>query len=117
MLPKKHRLTEKKDFKRVMERGRSFFIRDCGIKVLQRKNAESPTRIGIVVPKKLTKTIVKRNRIKRQVRHIFIDLLPEIPSNLDIVFLSRPGFINLESEEMKKLITSLIKKAAQVYKT
>lgn len=94
-----------------MRYGRSFFISECGIKVLKKYPLSIPTRIGIVVPKKLAKTIVKRNRIKRQVRHIFIELLPRLRQGYDIVFLTREGFLQLEFDEMKERIISLLKRA------
>ena len=92
-----------------MQYGRPFFIAECGIKILK-KQLSVPTRIGIVVPKKLTKTIVKRNRIKRQIRHIFIKLLSSIPPGHDIVFLTRPRFLDLTFDAMKERIEYLLSK-------
>ena len=109
MLPKPRRLTEKKDFKRVIEQGRSFFVKEFGIKSVPRKRG-MPTRIGIIVPKKITKTIVKRNRIKRQVRHIFLELIDDIAPGYDIVFFTRPDFLGLEFMEMKEKIISVLKR-------
>lgn len=110
MLPKAHRLTEERDFRRVVLKGRAFFTRGCGIKALRNYDKDAQTRIGIVVPKKLAKTIVKRNRIKRQARHIFTELLPNLKHGYDIVFLTRAGFLELIFEDMKEKILYLLRK-------
>ncbi|HCA67288.1 MAG: ribonuclease P protein component [Candidatus Jacksonbacteria bacterium RIFOXYA2_FULL_44_7] len=109
MLPKPNRLSEEYDFRRVIAKGRAFFIRECGIKIL-RNYKNQPTRIGIVVPKKITKTIVKRNKIKRQARHIFLKFLPFLAQGYDIVLLVRESFIDLEFEEKEKKIGYLLTK-------
>lgn len=109
MLPKQYRLTKERDMKRVITKGRSFFVTEFGIKSLKKKN-ELPTRIGIVVPKKQTRTIVLRNRIKRQVRHIFLEIIGNLKPGYDIVFLSRPAFIKLEFKEMRTKIINVLTK-------
>ena len=109
MLPKQHRLTKEKDFKRVINKGRSFFVKEFGIKSL-RKKITLPTRIGIIVPKKITKTIVKRNRLKRQLRHIFLGLIDNIAPGYDIIFFARPNFLELAFGEMEEKIESVLKK-------
>ena len=109
MLPKPHCLTQKKDFKRVVEQGRSFFVKEFGIKSIPHRRGV-PTRIGIVVPKKITGTIVKRNRIKRQVRHIFLRLVDDLAPGYDIVFFARPNFLNLKFKEMQEKIMSVLKR-------
>lgn len=109
MLPAKHRLTQENDIKRVMQRGRFFFVREFGIKSLIRPKTNLPTRIGIVVPKKQTRTIARRNRVKRQVRAIFLEIIGQLKPGYDIVFLSRPAFIKLEFETMKEKIMAVLK--------
>lgn len=115
MLPKSHRLSEERDFRRVALKGRAFFIRECGIKVLRNYNKNQPSRIGIVVPKKLTKTIVKRNRIKRQVRHIFIELLPRLKQGYDIVLITRAGVLELTFEEMAQRVRAVLERARLIH--
>jgi len=108
MLPKKNRLTKEKDFKQVIKKGRSFFISEFGIKFLKKKSL-SPTKIGIVIPKKITRTIVKRNRVKRQIRHIFFDLIEQMPPRYQIVFLARADLLKLEFKKMQEKIIAVLK--------
>ncbi|MBI4359465.1 MAG: ribonuclease P protein component [Candidatus Jacksonbacteria bacterium] len=115
MLQKQNRLIEERDFRRVVAKGRAFFIRECGIKALKDYRQDSKnraTRIGIVVPKKLARTVVKRNRVKRQVRHIFLSMLPNMAVGYDIVFIARAGFIELTCSEMKDKIRLLLQKTS-----
>ncbi len=110
MLSKPHRLTEEKDFKRVMQKGRAFFVMELGLKTYPQKSREAPTRIGIVVPKKLARTIVKRNRIKRQLRHIFIPLIAKIRPGCDIICLARPALMETTYQKMQDQVHFALKK-------
>ena len=109
LLPKPYRLTEKRDFKRVMTYGRSFFIKELGIKYIVRKDTPH-ARIAIIVPKKITKTIARRNRIKRQIRHIFIELLDKLHHGSDIILLARASIMELEFDAMRDKIETILKK-------
>jgi ribonuclease P protein component len=81
------------------------------MKILKKYPTSVHTRIGIVVPKKIAKTIVKRNLIKRKVRHIFIELLPRLRKGYDIVFLTREKFLPLTFQEMERKIVFILEKA------
>lgn len=109
MLPKLNRLTQEKDIKRVMTRGRAFFVKEFGIKSI-RKQSNLLSKVGIIVPKKLTRTAVLRNRIKRQVRHIFLKRINQIQPGYDIVFMARPDFLKLKFDEMEEKIISVLKR-------
>ena len=93
-----------------MQKGRSFFVTEFGIKYLRRGDAH-PTRIGIVVPKKITKTIVKRNRIKRQIRHVFVELLDGLHPGYDITLVARAPIMELAFGNMKGKIAWALEKA------
>jgi len=45
----------------------------------------TPSRIGIVISKKVAKLAVSRNRIKRQVRAIFCQVLSQLSEGLQII--------------------------------
>lgn len=86
MLPRAYRLKKDKDYERVFKSGRSFFIREIGIKYI--KNNLDKTRIGIVMPKKTFKK-PQRNLLKRQIRHIFIENLEKLKIGFDIMVIAR----------------------------
>ena len=109
MLPKLNRLTQEKDVKRVMTKGRAFFVKEFGIKSI-RKQSNLLSKVGIIVPKKIAGTAVLRNRIKRQVRHIFLKRIDQIQPGYDIVFMARPDFLKLKFDEMEEKIISVLKR-------
>lgn len=109
MLPKPNRLTQKKDVKRVMIKGRAFFVKEFGIKSI-RKQSNLLSKVGIIVPKKLARAAVLRNRIKRQVRHIFLKHIDQIQPGYDIIFMARPDFLKLKFDEMEEKIISVLKR-------
>jgi len=50
-----------------------------------------PTQIGISISQKVSKKAVVRNRIKRQIRAIFRQLLPRLSPGWQLVVVVRPG--------------------------
>lgn len=64
-----------------------------------RDNAESGARLGLVIPKRLAKRAVLRNRLKRLIREAFRMSRPSLPAK-DLVFhLARPlGNTSSDSE-------------------
>ena len=87
MLPKAYRLKEKRDFDSVYRRGEATA---CAAFVLYRRKRRpgSQTRAGFSVSKKVGKAVV-RNRIRRRFRHALRELLPELPTGRDYVFVVR----------------------------
>jgi len=79
-----------------------------GFKVHQVNPA--PTRIGISISQKVSKRAVVRNRIKRQIRAIFQQLLPEIAPGWQLVVVVKPSAIQCGYEqflqELKQLLIS-----------
>lgn len=109
MLPKLNRLTQEKDVKRVMIKGRGFFVKEFGIKSI-RKPSNLLSKVGIIVPKKIARTAVLRNRIKRQVRHIFLKHIDQIQLGYDIILIARPDFLKLKFDEMEEKIINVLKR-------
>lgn len=66
MFPKIHRLSKNRDIKKVFEKGRNFFTPLFILRFLPR--VEGVSRFTVVVSVKVSKSAVRRNRIKRIVR-------------------------------------------------
>ncbi len=68
-------------------------------------------QVGIVISQKVGKRAVVRNRLKRQVRAIMAQLLPQLNPHLWIVVNLRPGAEQCEYgdflQELKQLFTQL----------
>ena len=110
MLPVKYRLAKRKDIERVMKRGRSFFVKDIGIRIA--KNNLDNSRITVVTSLKVSKKAVDRNRLKRQIREIIrLEIIPKIKPGFDGVINTRKGLLNLSHRELGKLAVNLFKKS------
>lgn len=78
MLKKPHRLGKSGDVERVVARGRGFFNHSFSI----RYSPGPVTRFAVVVSTKVSKSAVRRNRIKRIVReHLKRNLLSFPPGD------------------------------------
>ena len=58
---------------------------------------EGEARLGIAVPKKIGGAVA-RNRIKRRLREVWRELLPQVPGGADYVLLVRPPLAENASE-------------------
>lgn len=77
-----------------------------GMVILACRNNLSEPRLGLVVPKKVLKRAVWRNRIKRLVRESFRLSQDTIP-NVDLVFLARPGIGGLSNRDISSILNRL----------
>lgn len=122
MLPKFQRLRHSRDFSKVYRLGRKavsahFVVRvwepssEDGGTVRSSHQHEETKQVGIVVSQKVSKRAVVRNRLKRQVRAIMAQFLPQLSPRLWVVINLRPGADQCEYgdflQELKQLFTQL----------
>ncbi len=110
MLPKKNRLTQKKDFDSVFKNGKTIKSDFLIFKFL--KNRFNENRFGFIVSKKVSNKATKRNLIKRRLRKVVADNLKDLKDNksLDVVVITLPGILNKDFSEMQKTVSSFFKK-------
>ncbi|HEX3255306.1 MAG TPA: ribonuclease P protein component [Gaiellaceae bacterium] len=87
-MQRRHRLSRSRDFDAVYRHGRSVSTRFLVLYSFPREDGEP--RIGLAVPRSAGGAVV-RNRIKRQLREVWTELLPEIEPGRDYVLIVRPG--------------------------
>lgn len=109
MLSKPHRLKKKKDFDRVFKKGKGFNNDFLFLKV--RKNNLPVARFGFIVSLKISKKATVRNKVKRRLREIVKDLLPQIVPGVDGVLVAQPGVENQSFQELKKEVKKVFKLA------
>lgn len=116
MLVKDNRLTRKKDFDNIYQKGKSLSFENINLKYIA--NNLSQSRVGFIVSQKISKKAVDRNRLKRLLRESFRLALKEnkLKAGFDIVIVPYPkildnGIKELKLEEINKIILSLLKKA------
>lgn len=78
-----------------------------GVLVLGRKNSSSDVpRLGLVVPKKVLKRAVWRNRVKRIARESFRLSQHSLP-NIDLVVIARPKIEDISNSELRAIFRQL----------
>lgn len=106
MLAKKYRLKNKKEFEKVYKNSKKikneFFLLKFQV------NNLNNSRVGIVVPKKMKVTTVKRNKIKRLISEAIRSLWPQIKNGYDMIFICQKEV--LDFWQIKKEIKRLLKK-------
>ncbi len=108
MLSRKFRLTKNKDFEKVWQRGRSFFLKEIGIKFSA--NHLECSRFGVIVPNKAIKDAVPRNKVKRRIREIIRKRENFIKNGFDLVVLARIGVKELSFKDLEERIDFILRK-------
>ena len=86
---KLERLLKRSDFLLANAKGRKWVSK--GVIVLANPNTAGKLRVGITVTKKLEKTAVGRNRMKRRLRAAAAEVLPVAgKAGMDYVLIARP---------------------------
>ncbi|MEM2954991.1 MAG: ribonuclease P protein component [Candidatus Nanoarchaeia archaeon] len=115
MLPKRFRLTKKKDFEKVLKSKKFFSEKFIFAKVI--KNELRISRFGFIVTLKISKKATERNRIRRQLHEIIRNNLDQIKKGFDFVFIVRPEIKNKSFKEIKESLLNLLLKEGLIEKT
>jgi ribonuclease P protein component len=111
---RRNRLSRSRDFDAVYRHGRSVSTRFLVLYRFDRdEDTEGEARLGIAVPKKIGGAVV-RNRIKRRLREVWRELLPEVPGGADYVLLVRVPLAEAESRDaewLKERVQEILGKA------
>jgi ribonuclease P protein component len=106
MLPIKNRLTKKKDFQKVYQKGTFFSLGNLSLRIV--KNEQEETRVGFLVGKKVAKKAVERNAIKRKLRNAVQLNIENIKPGCDVAMYCRwpkdEKKLECGQEEVKKLL-------------
>lgn len=114
MLKKKYRLKKETAF------SATYRLKNCksnGVLTIYKGKAKTaekiPTKLGIVVSKKIHKRAVRRNRIKRRLREIYIDavknhLVDNTQDALSIIFIAKYRCLDISYQELSASVIKLL---------
>lgn len=111
MLPKQNRLRARQDFSRVYQKGIRLNRSALGLRAYRHPvdvREQPPLRVGISISSKVSKRAVVRNRIKRQLRSAFRELLPELESGWDLVIVVYPNALQCDYPEFLQQLKQLL---------
>ncbi|MCK5506425.1 MAG: ribonuclease P protein component [Thermodesulfovibrionia bacterium] len=101
MLASEHRLKGEDTFESIKKRGKLYQSQDFGIAVIKRTE-KGKSRFGFVVSKKIAKSAVHRNRIKRALREAVRRNLNYFPKGIDAVILTKKSIFKKTTEEIMR---------------
>jgi len=107
MFAQKNRISKQKEFENIFKNGK--IIKSGFFKIVYLKNSYNYNRVAIIVSKKVNKSAVIRNKIKRIVRKELNPLLLKEYS-IDIIFIVFPNFLdnkNKLTDEIKRLFVKI----------
>lgn len=108
-LPKKNRLKGKREFKRVLEKGKGFKEDFLILKVF--RNFSNLIRFGFLVSQKISKKATIRNKIKRRLSELVRVKLKKIKNGIDGILIPLPGIEKKEFFEIERILNNLFKRA------
>lgn len=110
MLKKEHRIRKQKDFDRVFGKDGSFFAQGfLSLKVSP--NGLDHSRFGFIVSNKISKSAVKRNRIKRLLREAVRLKWELIKPGWDVVMMARVDISDKDLKAVDKAVDNLLKRS------
>ena len=102
------RLRKSSDFQRVRQQGRTIVSRLLILTWMP--NEVARLRIGFVVSKRISKSAVDRNYIKRLLSEAIRPVLPELPTGWDIILSARNQASSADVQALKQDIITLLKR-------
>ncbi len=111
MLNRQHRFHGYGSLRRVYSNSKSVRQPMITLRYASRTNSR-PYRVAVVVAKKVNKSAVKRNRIRRRIYET-IRLSGVIPESTDLIFsVYSDQIIDMPQEELSKLVNELLTKTS-----
>lgn len=104
---KRQRMKKDKEFQQVFKSGKSFANRQFVVYCYKKEN-QKEFRIGLSVSKKVGNAVV-RNRIKRYIRQVFLEMKDELKQDMDYVIIARQQAATKDFHESKKSLQHVLR--------
>lgn len=106
MLKRINRLSKRKEFQEIREKGRILQSSIFGLVVLKKDDDEK--RFGFIISKKISKRAVDRNKIKRYLAESVRQNLEEIPAGIRAIFLAKKSLLGKRQKEVEDEVVKII---------
>ena len=114
MLNKKYRFHSRGGVRYVYQKGKT--IRTPKMSLIFAENTKGFTRFAVVVSKKVEKTAVNRNRIRRRIYEVLRNNLELIPKKADYIFVVFSNdILKMPSSELEKTLGKLVEESKVCY--
>ncbi len=114
MLNKKHRFHSRGGVRYVYQKGKT--VRRPKMSLVFTENTRGFTRIAVVVSKKVEKSAVGRNRIRRRIYEALRVNFEDIPKKQDYIFVVySKELLKMPFSEIEKLLGELVAEAKICY--
>jgi ribonuclease P protein component len=109
MLPSQRRVT-KEAWPALIKSGKVFFSPNLSLRLGLLSQPATPSLFGVVVSKKVAKTAVRRNYLKRRLRAIINKHLESFPTGYQFAFFFRQDDQQLKIIELEQETLNLLSK-------
>lgn len=107
MLPRTHRLRDKKTVDQVFKAGT---LQKAKFFSVRKNSMTPPSQLLVMVGTKVSKKASKRNRLRRQIQEAFQELLPGVPVSLKVVVTVNRAALEARYIELKNTLADIILK-------
>lgn len=114
MLPLEHRLPLRTSRRDLESHAQTFHSPLFTILLASQPNPASLSRFAVIVSKKISKSAVVRNKLKRQVLASVHELLPTINPGFDCLILTKKSLLEAYYSQIKSDLTSLLQKSGLI---
>lgn len=107
VLSKKYRFHSRGGVRYVYQKGKT--VRTPKMSLVFAENARGFTRFAVVVSKKVEKSAVTRNRIRRRIYEILRNNFDSIPKKTDYIFVVfDKSILKMKNKEIEEIVSKLI---------
>lgn len=107
MIAQRNRL-KKADFERIFKNGNKIHNQYCNLRYLS--NRLGYCRFAVIVSNKISKKSTERNKIRRRIKAVIVNNLPNFSKNYDIIITVLPEFTKLKYQQINENLLNLFKK-------
>ncbi|MEN9226425.1 MAG: ribonuclease P protein component [Thermostichus sp. HHBFW_bins_43] len=110
MLPARHRLRDRRAFQALYQEGQRRS--SSSLTVLFRPGEPGiPSQVGLVISRKVSKSAVRRNRLRRRLREILRPLCPRLKTGYRLLLIPKASLLTYSWQELSAEVHRLLQKA------